>query len=216
MARKKQAQTAGIAAGARILVTGAAGGLGQQLIHRLLAEGYAVRAVDQLTQRTTDLEGAPGAAKRLEWVEFEYSAGRKLDEIVDGCAAIVHAAATVSLTESYDELRVVNLGFVEELYLAACRARVGHFVHLSCASIYRDDHGVHTESCPVEAVNGYERTKIEAEQVFSRSAATTGVAWTILRPALLYGAYCTSMAAGMVTLPAIMGGLIGYLPGLSG
>src|SRR5690606_25054649 len=131
--------------------------------------------------------------------------------------AVIHAAANVSLSESFAELRDDNVTFVEELYAAATRANAEHFVHISCASVYRADHGVHTEDSDVEGFNGYEQTKIASEIVLTKHANKADILpYTIMRPALLYGPGCTSMAASMVTLPAILKGMISYLPGLSG
>lgn len=215
------------APGSRILVTGAAGGLGQHLTARLRQLGFRVRALDRMPRPAIDLfydQAAPSDdSDNLEWIHFDYSPGDDLSPFVQDCVAVIHTAATVSLSESFNELRADNVTFVEELYEAAARANVLHFVHISCASVYRADRGVHTEDSPVEGFNGYEQTKIASESALTRHAqansadeSTPQLPYTILRPALLYGPGCTSMAASMVTIPAILGGMISYLPGLSG
>lgn len=206
--------------GARILVTGAAGGLGQHLTQRLRELGYRVRALDRLPQPANDLRSGADTTDidhLLEWINLDFTPGDDLDFVVQDCVAVIHAAANVSLSESFTELRADNVTFVEALYAAATRAGAEHFVHISCASVYRADRGVHTEDSDVEGFNGYEQTKIASEAALTKHANKADILpYTILRPALLYGPGCTSMAANMVTLPAILKGMVSYLPGLSG
>ncbi len=205
---------------ARILVTGAAGGLGQHLTQRLRELGYRVRALDRLPQPATDPRfrtDSPDVSHLLEWIHLDFAPGDDLDPVVKGCVAVIHAAANVSLSESFADLRADNVAFVEALYAAATRAKVEHFVHMSCASVYRADRGVHTEESEVKGFNGYEKTKIASEAILTKHAGEPdSLPYTILRPAMLYGPGCTSMAANMVTLPAILKGMVSYLPGLSG
>ena len=47
-------------------------------------------------------------------------------------------------------------------------------------------------------------------------ASSRGPPWTILRPAHVYGPYCRTMSAGVVTLPPIFRAFTQYLPGLTG
>lgn len=226
-----------LAPGSRVLVTGAAGGLGRHVVQQLLDAGYAVRAHDRQSLAPDVFVVPPdhpaGDAGALECVTFEYPLtplalsridddehAEALEELVAGCAAVVHTAALVSLSETYRELYPVNVAFVDDLFTAARRQGLEHFVHLSCASIYRGNRTLRTEASDTAPVNGYEQTKHDSEDVFRHpgvdGAGIATTAWTILRPALLYGPGCTSMGAGMVTLPAILGGFMSYLPGLSG
>lgn len=197
----------------RVLVTGAAGGVGRHVVRALLDAGCEVRAVDV---RPADY-GAVGELvdpSETEWISGDLLA-LDLDELVRDCAAVIHTAASVGLSESYDELEPTNVELTERLYDAADRAGARHFVHFSTGTLYRPGRGLRTEDDDVEPSTDYERTKLDSERVFTTKRAPR-THWTILRPAYVYGPHCESMAAGLVTLPPIIRNFTPLLPGFSG
>jgi nucleoside-diphosphate-sugar epimerase len=196
-----------------IVVTGAAGGVGRKVTMALLDAGYAVLAIDRQPVEAAHLSSAHQAHPHLRWLVLDLEA--PLDQgLFEGATAVVHAAGLVGLSEPYDALRRSNVDMVEALARAAAAAKVEHFVHLSCASIYGGDARVRTEQTEIEPHNAYERSKVESEEALWRSADP--MAWTILRLASVYGPGCTTMGAGLVTLPPILRDFVRYLPGLSG
>lgn len=198
-----------------VLVTGAAGSLGLYLVRVLSQAGWQVRAWDK---SAPDDEARASLIVGLSNVEWRQANGDDdLDALASGCSALVHAAGLVSLSQSEEDLMEANLDLSRDLFAAAHKAQVEHFVHISCAMIYLAEGGVCIESSPVGAYNAFERSKLAAERALTRAAEEQGApALTILRPGLLYGPGCTQMGAGVVTLPAILRELSGYLPGLSG
>jgi nucleoside-diphosphate-sugar epimerase len=204
--------------GATVLVTGAAGGVGRHVVRKALDAGLRVRAVDRWSANEVELHGLYDPHEDVDWLYAELSAA-DLDAVVDGCSAVVHTAALVSLSESYPELAGVNVALVDDLYRAAQRQGVEHFVHFSCGAIYRAQSGLRREDDPVSASNAFEQTKIDSEKIFSaQSEADTreSTPWTILRPALIYGPHCSKMGASIATIPPIVRGFMPYLPGITG
>ena len=209
--------------GSTILVTGAAGGVGTHVVARLLEEtDFIVRAVDLMPFGSSFLgqdEWFMARRDRIEWVRESLDAFSDMDALLRGCQAVVHTAALVSLSEDYQHFEPSNVHLTRDLWQACQRnPEVSHMVHLSCATLYKTDGAgvVCTEESPVEATNGYEESKLRAEQVFSQHDDASKTAWTILRPALVYGPFCTTMSAGVVTLPPVLKGVLPYLPGLTG
>ena len=209
---------------ATVLVTGAASGLGAQLMLALLEAGATVRALDRVALREAwPKEQVQQAVSqgRLSWhrVDLAQPLGpSQADALVQGCSALVHAAALVSLSEEDAAFVPVNVVSVRALYEASARQGVGRFVLISCGSLYESGPGMLSESSPLKPQNGYERSKLEAEQVLRQASASQQQAcpWTILRPAMLYGPYCHTMGSALVTLPPILHRFVSYLPGMTG
>ncbi len=201
-----------------VLVTGAAGGVGSHLVKELLEAGYAVRALDRVSRadaalRPEDL--GEGGEASLTWMTCDLERVREqaLEGWVSGCVAVIHAAARVNLTDEDADMVGPNVQVTRRLVEAARRAKVGRFVFYSCASLYASG-GLLNETRPLDPHSAYDRSKRDAEQVVREGAGE--MAWTILRPAMIYGPYCRTMSAGAVTLPPILRWFIPYLPGLTG
>ena len=74
------------------LVTGGAGFIGSHLARRLLAEGWAVRVLDNLS--SGDRDAVPAGA---ELVEGDVRDQALVREVSDGCRRVFHFAAYVKL-----------------------------------------------------------------------------------------------------------------------
>lgn len=207
-----KSKTREILPGDRVLVTGAAGGAGRHIVRALLDAGCEVRAVDARPMSYRSLLELIDADE-VEWRQVDLLEA-DLDEVVRDCKAVIHTAAFVGLSESYDELAPSNVDLPYDLYEASRRAGVRHFVHFSAGTIYRPGRGLRAEDDVIEPSTDYERTKVDSERVIRD--AENGTNWTILRPAHLYGPHCESMAAGLVTLPPIIRNFTPLLPGFSG
>ena len=178
----------------------------------LVDAGCAVRAVDQ---RGPTFRGLPELfdPDEVEYLQADLCEA-DLDGLVNGCRAIVHCAAFVGLSESYEELAPTNVDLVRSLIVAAEKADVRHFVHMSAGSVYEPARAILSEIAPTEATSDYEQTKLDAEAAVEQLCSK--MAWTILRPGHIYGPHCESMAAGLVTLPAIIANFTPVMPAFTG
>lgn len=83
-----------------ILVTGGAGFIGSNLVDALLARGYAVRVLDNLsTGKRSNLPDGP----RVELIEGDVADAQVVRRAVRGVRAVVHLAAVASVQASVDD-----------------------------------------------------------------------------------------------------------------
>jgi long-chain acyl-CoA synthetase len=189
-----------------ILLTGATGFLGGELLVRLLERTdrdiiTLVRADDD-EAATARLEATlavllppdriePGrvraVAAHLDRPGLGLT-GAEREQLVSGVDTVVHCAASVQFTLPLDEARAINVGGTRAmLALAAGAPALERFVHVSTAFVAGDRPGPYRE-CEGDigqpCRNTYEQTKLEAEQHVLASGLP---AVSILRPSIVVG-----------------------------
>ncbi len=189
-----------------ILLTGATGFLGMELLVRLVERTdrevvCLVRAVDAAAAAAR-LDGvlatlfAPGAGPapgrvRAVATDLERPGLGLSDGAADALAAdietVVHCAASVSFALPLEEARRINVGgTLGVLELAARAPGLQQVVHVSTAYVAGDRAGLafeHEGDVGQVARNTYEQTKLEAEALVRDS----GLPAAILRPSIVVG-----------------------------
>ncbi len=189
----------------RVLVTGAAGGVGTHVVQQLLRSGYLVRA--------TDLSGRDFAygGSRVHIYEGNLTDARFLDSIVRGVDAIIHTAAVTDAALPWEEMVAVNVEASSRLWEQASLHGIRRFVHISSGSLYRGQSGAISESTPQEPFGNYERSKFLAEKALLRGRfASQGPELVILRPAWVIGPYATALMASVATVPPLYKHFLGF------
>ncbi|MCU0466682.1 MAG: NAD-dependent epimerase/dehydratase family protein [Anaerolineae bacterium] len=168
-----------------VLVTGASGFVGGALARHLAGQGMTVRALVRDRAKAAYIDGVPG----VELVDGDLGHELSLRKAVQGCAQVYHVAA--ALGGSPDHQTQVNVEGTRLLAAAAAQAGVQRFVHVSSIAIYgfgRSLPDVITEDTPPAPSNyAYTITKRAAEGVLRLIAAQTGMAYSIIRPGMIYG-----------------------------
>lgn len=219
-----------------ILLTGATGFLGMELLLRLLTETdrhvvALVRAADDAgaTERLHGVlatlfgPGAPSHAARVRAVAADLetpglgvgaTARRELVSAVD---VVVHCAASVAFTLPLGEARRINVdGTREVLDLAALAPGLDRVVHVSTAYVAGDRDGValeHEIDVGQAPRNTYEQTKLEAELAL----AASGLPSCVLRPSIVVGDSRTGWTPAFNViywpLQAFSRGMLAVVPG---
>lgn len=175
----------------RILVTGGAGFIGTHLVRALVAEGHQVRVVDDmLNSGEGEMPRLPYFDGRLKfWRASVLDGDDVLGPIVEGCDAIVHLAARVSVAQSVDDpmgTHEVNATGTLNMLEAARRYGVGRFVLASSAAVYGDSESTE-EYTPVAPKSPYGASKAAAEAYVLAYARAYGISVNVLRLFNVYG-----------------------------
>jgi thioester reductase-like protein len=193
-----------------VLITGATGFLGMELMARLLEDGdrrvwALVRAPDQASAdarvRETLASLLPDPdryAGRVEAVAGDLLrpglglSPRRRDELAEHVGEVIHSAASVSFSLPIEEARAINVaGTRRALELAAWIQRRGglhRFAHVSTAFVAGTHRGVFGERDLERSQgfnNSYERSKWEAEVVVRAHRARVPV--QVFRPSIVVG-----------------------------
>jgi nucleoside-diphosphate-sugar epimerase len=176
-----------------VLVTGASGFIGASVVRALAKEGFRVRAASRVPTAVRLRDGVesvalPDLRGPVDWTP-----------LLEGVSHVVHLAGIAHSPGTLaDDIYVrVNAAAAGELAVAA-RGRVGRLVLISSVRAQAglsSDHVI-TESDRPEPTEAYGRSKLEAE----RLVAASGVPFTVLRPAVVYGRGIKGNIASLATL----------------
>jgi uncharacterized protein YbjT (DUF2867 family) len=128
----------------KLLVTGASGVLGREVLVAARSNGIAVRALSR--------RPAAGHTEGEEWLRGDLVTGQGIDDAVRGCDAVVHAAGDPRQADA------VDVNGTRRLIEAAGRAAVRHLVLVSIVGI---------DQIPFS----YYRRKLAAERIVSQANA---------------------------------------------
>jgi 2-alkyl-3-oxoalkanoate reductase len=171
----------------KIAITGATGGVGQQVVRSALARGDSVRALVRDPSRAADL-----AKEGVELVRGDLFDRSALESLADGADAVIHSAGHVG-DQGGDRstFERVNVDGTKNVLEAAAKKGVKRFVHVSSVAYYgRPQHGTIDEKFePLANDAPYEASKRAAERVVFGRGAELGMEVAAVRPPVIYGPY---------------------------
>jgi UDP-glucose 4-epimerase len=132
---------------ARILVTGGAGFIGSHLVDLLVAEGFEVRVVDNLSTGNLKNISSHLDSGNVDFVRGDLRDVNVVKNSLEGVWAVVHMAALVSVPLSIQDPKLtydINLVGTLNILRASAKAGVKKFVFISSCAVCGDP-----ESLPV-------------------------------------------------------------------
>lgn len=195
----------------RVLVTGGTGFVGCHTVAALAEQGHDVRL---LVRRPERIERAltPLGVEELDYVVGDVTDAESVKRAVDGCDAIVHAAAIFTLDRRRDEeVMRVNVRGSEIVFDAAIAAALDPIVYVSSVSALFPPDGANVG--PDERVKTpkdvYARSKAMAEGI-AREHQAQGRPVVCVYPGAVWGPFDPTLADG---IEVIMGFVKqGYIP----
>ena len=177
----------------KVLVTGGAGFIGSNLCEHLLANGYAVRCLDNFS--TGHIENViPFTEKYPETFELQVGDIRNLEDCrkaVEGVDCVMHEAALGSVPRSINDpitTNDVNIGGFLNMLVAARDAGVRRFIFAASSSTYGDSKTLpKVEDVIGKPLSPYAITKYVDELYADVFARTYGIEYIGLRYFNVFG-----------------------------
>lgn len=173
--------------GRRAIVTGGAGFIGSHVVEALVAEGWRVAVVDDLSSGR-----AHNVPPEAELLQADVRAGEAYDFVLRfRPGALAHLAAQVSVARSVSDPALdasVNVLGTLRMVQAAAEAGADRVVLASSAAVYgRPRRLPIDEEHPLDPVSPYGASKLAAEVYARVLMAGSAADWVVLRYANVYG-----------------------------
>jgi 2-alkyl-3-oxoalkanoate reductase len=174
----------------RVLVTGATGFLGHEIVGQLLGQNHDVVAHGR------DFSGVKWADS-VNISKFDTRDTKAVTKACFGVEAVIHCAALSSPWGHWDDFYSINVAGTKNVYAACLKQAVSHCVHISTPAVVFTGTDCNQLSdyapYPSRFTSDYARSKKLAEDVMLRLPNSI-----ILRPKAIYGAGDSSLLPRLV------------------
>ncbi len=197
----------------KILVTGADGLLGSNLVRELLNRGYLVRAFLQPGRKVNTLDGLA-----IEKFEGDLLNKDSITNALQGCHYLIHAAASTSIWPARNRVvRRINVEGTQNMAECAREANIERMVYVGTANSY----GFGTKEKPGKEENAYVAhkynldyldSKYEAHQVVIQNVKK-GLNAVIVNPTFMIGPFDSGPSSGSMIIALGKKKIMGFTKG---
>lgn len=179
----------------KILITGANGLLGQELVKQLLQEGSST-----IVATSKGICRLPEAyAAKVTYIDLDITFGQQVAEVLASVKpdCIIHAAAMTQVDDCENDKQHcynTNVGATRFL-IDGAKGADSRFVYISTDFVFDGLSGLYSEDDVPAPVNYYGSTKLAAENAVKES----GLKWNIIRTVLVYGKASPGSRSNLVT-----------------
>jgi dihydroflavonol-4-reductase len=198
----------------RVIVTGADGFLGSNIVRELLSRDYEVYGLVQNGRDANTLEGLP-----VKLFHGDLSNQEDLEPLFRDCDYIIHTAGLTALWPSKSKISwEVNYNAVKLLVKLAKKYQTKRFIHIGTANSF--GHGPKsnpgTENMPYNSDKlglDYQDSKYRAQEYLINEAKTNDFPAIILNPTFMLGPYDSGNGSNKMILEVYRHNIPGYGPG---
>jgi dihydroflavonol-4-reductase len=198
----------------RILVTGAAGLLGSNIVRELIANGHHPVCLIRKTTDTNTLEGLD--------LTYAYGSIENRDDVaaaISGCAAVVHAAAIFAHPQNDQKaFEKINVQGTVNLAEVAIQEGINKFIYISTANTIgtgsKSNPG--TEEDPFNSSkleSHYLNTKLKAEEYLQNQVKNNTLNAVIINPSFMIGPYDSKPSSGRMIVYGVKSPVLFVPPG---
>jgi dihydroflavonol-4-reductase len=195
----------------KVLLTGADGLLGSNLVRVLLQRGHAVRVLLWTNSSSKTLDGLD-----IERHYGDILSPETLDPAVSGCDAVIHAAAMTNIwPQRSEQIRRVNIEGTRNIIDAVLRKNIGRMIYVgSASSVNARAKGEESSSFPGARFKlDYIDSKYEALNLVLGSVRDRGLPAIAILPTFMIGPYDSLPSSGKMILQVVRGRMKFYTRG---
>ena len=184
----------------KVLVTGANGLLGHNVVFELLKQQYSVRILVRSTKNIHFY------LEKIEVFEGNFTDYKTLKQAASGCGAIIHiAAVTATNLLHYEDYRKINVDGSALLIKVANELNINRLVYVSTANTigFGTERKLADESFNIEfpfSESFYAQSKVASEQLFIEASDKPNKHIVIINPTFMIGAFDTKPSSGKLIL----------------
>ncbi|MCK4639930.1 MAG: NAD-dependent epimerase/dehydratase family protein [Candidatus Marinimicrobia bacterium] len=197
-----------------VLVTGADGFLGSNLVRSLLDKGYSVRAMLQHGRNTGTLDKLD-----IDKIYADLLDLKSLSDAFIGVDVVIHTAAFVSIWPSRNVIsRRVNIDGTRNVIDTVLKTGVKRMIHVGTANTFGfgSKNSPGNETLPYDGYKyglDYMDTKYAAHSLVLEAVKNRGLPALIVNPTFMLGPYDSEPSSGAMIVAIYKGKISGFVPG---
>ncbi len=192
----------------KVLVTGANGLLGVNLVRELVRGNIAVKAFVRPSANLKGLHDVPCQICRGDVTAFE-----DVDKALQDCDAVVHAASTTSVIPmEFEFFKRINVDSTKNIVQAALRQGNKRIVHISTAAAFgpgtKTNPGTERSAFALHQYkSGYVDSKLMAQEYVLKAAERHHLNAVVINPTFMIGPYDIKPSSGRIILEGLKRGI---------
>lgn len=198
----------------KVLVTGANGLLGAHVVRELIRRKFQVRVLVREGSNLQALKGLP-----IEYFKGNITSAENVEQAVQGCDFVVHAAARTNQSPSGIEAHYQpNIIGTQLIIDAAIKFKIKRLVYVSTANCFgngtKENPG--NEEKPFLSwmkKSGYAFSKWQAQQLVLKSSSQESLDAVVVNPTFLIGENDIKPSSGKIFFHAVDKRVVFYPPG---
>ena len=198
----------------KILVTGADGFLGSNLVRVLINHGHDVRAFVQPGRQQKTLDGL-----NIERFNGDILNSEEVIKSAEGCDAVIHCAASTSMWPARSAIvNKINIDGTKNIIHAVLHNKVQRMIYVGTANSFgfgsKENTGV--EDNPYKSyIYGldYMDSKNKTQQMILKEAKENSLPAVIVNPTFMFGPYDSNPSSGAMIMALYNGKVPGYTCG---
>lgn len=198
----------------KVLITGADGLLGANIVRQALRQGYQVRVLQLPSSQSPVLNGLP-----VEFFKGNLLNATEVDLAVAGCDYVIHAGASTAVWPSRSAATVaVNVSGTEHIIVSCLKHSVRRVVFISSAASFSrgtlENPGDETGAFDGHRYGlDYIDSKYQAHQMVEKAVREQGLPAVLVCPTFMFGPYDSKPSSGAMLLAVVRGTLPFYTRG---